>query len=104
MRKTIGIAMLALLALAGQLLAGGFFLQLGNPEAIPEARKLDAVLVVKADRLSRSGDGQADRYRHRNGERRAARDSAEGGAAVGSRDASPSPSNGPGKGNGSSNW
>lgn len=38
----------AVLALAGQLLAGGFFLQLGNPEANPEARKLNAALVVKA--------------------------------------------------------
>jgi hypothetical protein len=34
--------------LAGQLFAGGFFLQLGNPEANPEAQKLNAVLVVKA--------------------------------------------------------
>jgi hypothetical protein len=45
MRKTIVTLMLAC---AGQLLAGGFYLQLGNPEANPEARKLGAVLVVKA--------------------------------------------------------
>jgi hypothetical protein len=38
----------AMLALAGQLLAGGFYLQLGNPEASQEARKANAVLTVKA--------------------------------------------------------
>jgi hypothetical protein len=38
----------AVLALASQLVAGGFYLQLGNPEANPEARKHNAVLVVKA--------------------------------------------------------
>ena len=49
MRKKIGIAMpAAVLALAGQLWAGGFYLQLGNPEANPEARKLSAALLVKA--------------------------------------------------------
>jgi hypothetical protein len=40
--------MLAPLALAGQLFAGGFFLQLGNPEANKEALKVGAVLTVKA--------------------------------------------------------
>jgi hypothetical protein len=45
MRKTI---VTLILACAGQLLAGGFFLQLGNPEANPEARKLGAVVVIKA--------------------------------------------------------
>jgi hypothetical protein len=45
MRKTIVTLMLAC---AGQLLAGGFFLQLGNPEANAEARKLGAVVVIKA--------------------------------------------------------
>jgi hypothetical protein len=45
MRKTIGMM---LLACAGQLLAGGFFLQVGNPEANPEARKLGAAVVIKA--------------------------------------------------------
>jgi len=44
MRKMTVIAV----ALAGQLLAGGFFLQLGNPEASAEARRLNAVLTVKA--------------------------------------------------------
>jgi len=39
-------SMLALLA--APLFAGGFFLQLGNPEANPEARKLNAVLLVQA--------------------------------------------------------
>ena len=48
MRKKIGFAMPAALVLAGQIWAGGFFLQLGNPDADPEARKLNAVLVVKA--------------------------------------------------------
>jgi hypothetical protein len=38
----------AVLALAGQLFAGGFYLQLGNPEASPEARKLNAVVTIKA--------------------------------------------------------
>lgn len=36
------------LALACQLLAGGFWLQLGNPEANAEARRNNAVAVVKA--------------------------------------------------------
>ena len=45
MRKTIVTLMLAC---AGQLLAGGFYLQLGNPEANAEARKLGAVVVIKA--------------------------------------------------------
>jgi hypothetical protein len=38
----------AFLALAGQLLAGGFYLQLGNPEASAEARKANAVVTIKA--------------------------------------------------------
>ena len=37
-----------LTAAAGYLTAGGFYLQLGNPEANPDARKANAVLVVKA--------------------------------------------------------
>ena len=45
MRKTLLVAMAAL---AGQLFAGGFYLQLGNPEANPEAKKANAVLVIKA--------------------------------------------------------
>ena len=45
MRKTI---VTLILACAGQLMAGGFVLQLGNPEANPEARKLGAVVVVQA--------------------------------------------------------
>ena len=44
MKKTLVI----LMALAGQVFAGGFFLQLGNPEASAEARKLGAVLTIKA--------------------------------------------------------
>ncbi len=43
MRKTFLLA-----ALAAPLFAGGFFLQLGNPEANPEARRLNAVLVIQA--------------------------------------------------------
>jgi hypothetical protein len=46
MRKTLLVAMAAL---AGQLFAGGFYLTLGNPEANPEAKKANAVLVVRAD-------------------------------------------------------
>lgn len=42
MRKTL------ILALAAPLFAGGFFLQLGNPDASPEARKANAVVVIKA--------------------------------------------------------
>jgi hypothetical protein len=38
----------AAVAIAGQLWAGGFYLTLGNPEASPEARKLNAVLTIKA--------------------------------------------------------
>ena len=45
MRKTLLVAMAAV---AGQLFAGGFYLQLGNPEANPEAKKANAVLVIKA--------------------------------------------------------
>jgi hypothetical protein len=44
--KTVAAA--AALALAGQVLAGGFYLSLGNPDASPEARKLNAVLTIKA--------------------------------------------------------
>jgi hypothetical protein len=36
------------MALAGQVFAGGFYLQLGNPEASAEARKLGAVVTIKA--------------------------------------------------------
>ena len=46
MRKTM---LLAITVLAGQLFAGGFYLTLGNPEANPEAKKANAVLVVRAD-------------------------------------------------------
>jgi len=50
MRKTIVIAtpVTAMLAIAGQLFAGGFWLQLGNPEASAEARKVNAVVTIKA--------------------------------------------------------
>jgi hypothetical protein len=46
MRSTL--KMLAPLALAGQMFAGGFYLQLGNPEASKEAQQAGAVLTVKA--------------------------------------------------------
>lgn len=45
MKKTLVTLMLAC---AGQMLAGGFWLQLGNPEANPAAGKMSAVLTVKA--------------------------------------------------------
>ena len=49
MRNNMRFAMpAAVLTLAGQLFAGGFYLQLGNPEASPEARKLNAVVTIKA--------------------------------------------------------
>src|SRR4051812_16539932 len=50
MRKTISkfIGAAGVLALAGQLFAGGFYLTLGNPEASPLARKLNAVLTIQA--------------------------------------------------------
>jgi hypothetical protein len=49
MRNVLRItAPAALLALAGSLFGGGFYLQLGNPEASPEARKLNAVITVKS--------------------------------------------------------
>ena len=38
----------AILAFATQLFAGGFWLQLGNPEASAEARKAGAVITIKA--------------------------------------------------------
>ena len=45
MRKTIVTVMLAC---AGQMFAGGFWLQLGNPEANPAAGKMGAVVTIKA--------------------------------------------------------
>ena len=50
MRKTLWkiTPAIAALALAGQLWAGGFYLVLGNPDASAEARKLHAVLTIKA--------------------------------------------------------
>ena len=45
MRKTIVTLMLAC---AGQMFAGGFWLQVGNPEANPTAGKLGAVITIKA--------------------------------------------------------
>ena len=48
MRKTIRGAMIAAAALlAIQLFAGGFFVQLGNPSANPEAKSMQAVLVAR---------------------------------------------------------
>ncbi len=49
MRNRIQIAVAAAaLAIAGPLLAGGFWLQLGNPEASEEARQANAVFTIKA--------------------------------------------------------
>ena len=45
MKKTIATLMLAC---AGQMFAGGFWVQLGNPEANPVANKLGAVVTIKA--------------------------------------------------------
>ena len=45
MKKTLVALMLAC---AGQMFAGGFYLQLGNPEANPTASKMGAVVTIKA--------------------------------------------------------
>ena len=45
MRKTIVTLMLAC---AGQMFAGGFWLQVGNPEANAAAGKMGAVVTIKA--------------------------------------------------------
>ena len=47
-RKTLNVAFPILMALAAPLLAGGFFLELGSPEASLEARQSHAVLTVMA--------------------------------------------------------
>jgi len=46
MRKTM-LIFTATMALAGYLVAGGFWLQVGNPEASAEARKVNAVVTFK---------------------------------------------------------
>jgi hypothetical protein len=46
--KTMFTLAAATTAVAGYLMGGGFYLQLGNPDANPDARKANAVLVVKA--------------------------------------------------------
>ena len=48
MRRTIFTLAAATLAFAGHLIAGGFWLELGNPEASAEARKANAVVTVRA--------------------------------------------------------
>ena len=49
MRKRTMLSIAAgALALAGSLFAGGFYLQLGNPEVHTKAKKMNAVLVIKA--------------------------------------------------------
>ena len=48
MRRTILTIAAATLATAGYLVAGGFWLQLGNPEASAEARQANAVMTIKA--------------------------------------------------------
>jgi hypothetical protein len=47
-KLTIAMPVAALLALAGQLLAGGFYLNLRDPNTNAEARKGNAVLMVEA--------------------------------------------------------
>jgi len=47
MRNTILTMAAAIAVTAGQLMAGGFWLQVGNPEASPEAQKANAVVTVK---------------------------------------------------------
>jgi len=48
MRNTMFTLIGATLALSGSLMAGGFWLEVGNPEASPEARKAGAIVTVKA--------------------------------------------------------
>ena len=59
MKKTIATLMLAC---AGQMFAGGFWLQLGNPDANPVANKMGAVVTIKAvgchDPAAGFGDSQ----------------------------------------------
>ena len=74
MRKRIVIAMpaAAVLALAGQLFAGGFWLQLGNPDASAEARQVNAVVTIKATgchdpaaaKVTATAIGMVDGQRH----------------------------------------
>src|SRR3954453_2341502 len=45
MKKTL---VTLILTCAGQMFAGGFYLQLGNPEANPTASKMGAVVTIKA--------------------------------------------------------
>lgn len=47
-RIVIATPIAAMLTLAGQLFAGGFWLQLGNPDASAEARQVNAVVTIKA--------------------------------------------------------
>ena len=82
-RNTVGKTGVAILALASQLFAGGpFTLLIGNPEASPEAQKMNAVLTVRSGGVLRSGQVRSDRLRHRRGKRRAANDSSEDGSLV----------------------
>jgi hypothetical protein len=48
MRKTVLTMTAAAMMAAGSLMAGGFWLQLGNPEASPEASKANAVVTMIA--------------------------------------------------------
>ena len=48
MRRTILTMATAAMMTAGYLMAGGFWLQVGNPEASAEARKINAVATFKA--------------------------------------------------------
>ena len=48
MRRTVLTMTAAAMLAAGSLMAGGFWLQLGNPEASAEARKANAVVTIMA--------------------------------------------------------
>ena len=48
MRKTMWTLAAAAQLAAGNLMAGGFWLQLGNPEASAEAQKANAAVIIKA--------------------------------------------------------
>lgn len=46
--ETKGFLLAAVIATATQLFGGGFFLELGNPEANPEAKAKHALVIVRA--------------------------------------------------------
>jgi hypothetical protein len=58
MRRTLLTLTAAAIMAAGSLMAGGFWLQLGNPEASTEAQKVNAVVTVIAAGCADPGKAQ----------------------------------------------